>query len=262
MRVLYGGMFASLLYSCEAWGDISHIEKELLGIERKALKACMGVKQSVPNDLVYAELNRPNIAAIMKDRQFSFFQKFLSLTEQDAVARKIWNGYSNDQSFPNKPKPFLNYYVNLEEENGKACLESIHGRIITYDKTMDIRYRSLFDFTYNGVIYSTITNENLRMLVTRWRLSCHKLHVETGRYKTPKTPKESRFCKLCGVVEDEHHALFVCSAHHAIRLKFADRLKWISVADMLNPQSENDLMVVGEYLKEIENKMGVLEMCQ
>ena len=80
--------------------------------------------------------------------------------------------------------------------------------------------------------------------------------------KLQKSPESRDFAKLCGVVEDEQHSLFVCSAHHGIRLKFAERLRWNSVADLLNPKSEEELLVVGEYLKEIEKNMDVLQMCQ
>ena len=261
MRVLYGCMFAALLYSCEAWGDISHICDDLLAIERKALKSCLGVKQSTSNNLIYAELNRPSIVSVVKDRQFSFLQKFLSLDEQDAIARKIWNDYSDDQSV-NKPKPFLDYYRNLRDKNRFQCLNYIRQSILSSEKSMDIRYRSLFDFKYNRTLYSSIVDEKYRVLVSRWRLSCHKLHIETGRYKSPKIAREQRLCKRCGIIEDEHHALFVCYAHYNVRLKFRDRINWTSVSDLLNPSTDDELKTVGEYLKEIEKNMDVLEMCQ
>lgn len=261
MRVLYGCMFASFLYSCEAWGNISHIENELLSIERKALKSCLGVKQSTPNNLIYAELNRPDIVTIIKDRQFNFVQKFLTLNENEAIGKKIWNTFSNDIS-SNKPKPFLDYYINLEGENEKNFLSKVHDDILTSVKSMDIRYSSLFDFTYNNILYSSIVAEDLRLLVSRWRLSCHKLYIETGRYKTPKIPRELRLCKLCGVVEDEYHALFICGAHHGIRLKFEGRLIWNSVGELLNPTTEEDMNIVGKYLKDIERNMDTLDMCQ
>ena len=54
-------MFAALLYSCEVWGNISHIAESLLAIERKALKACLGVKQGTANNLgaIYMERAGP-----------------------------------------------------------------------------------------------------------------------------------------------------------------------------------------------------------
>ena len=164
MRVLYGCMFAAILYSCEAWGDISHIADDLLAIEPKALKFCLGVKQSTPNNLVYAELNSPTISSAIQDRQYSFLQKFLSLEEQDAIAKKIWNDYSNDHSV-DKPKPLLDYYNSLKDENRKHCINNIHHNILSSERSMDIRYRSLFDLKYNNTLYSSIVNEDRRMLV-------------------------------------------------------------------------------------------------
>ena len=105
-------------------------------------------------------------------------------------------------------------------------------------------------------------NDDLRIIVTRWRLSCHKLHVETGRYKKPKVERNQRLCKMCGVVEDEHHALLVCDAHHAVRIKFRDQISWTSVSDMLNPENENDLIVIAAYIKEIEKNMEALKLVQ
>ena len=60
---------------------------------------------------------------------------------------------------------------------------------------------------------------------------------------------EFRLCKLCSIVEDEHHALFVCSAHHGIRLKFEDSLKWTSVAGILYPTAEEDMIIEGDREK-------------
>ena len=44
--VLDNCMMSSILYSVEAWGDITCIEKELRIMERKALKAILRVKKS------------------------------------------------------------------------------------------------------------------------------------------------------------------------------------------------------------------------
>ena len=127
---------------------------------------------------------------------------------------------------------------------------------------MDVRYRTLIPLTYNGTLYSSLVNDDIRMIVTRWRLSCHKLHVETGRYKTPKVERHQRLCKMCGILEDEHHALLVCDAHYAIRIRFRDRIRWTSVSDMLHPVNDEDLYAVGEYLKEIEKNMEALKLIQ
>ena len=44
LDVLYACLFQAILYSCEAWGDIASFHEELLTIEKKALRAILGVK--------------------------------------------------------------------------------------------------------------------------------------------------------------------------------------------------------------------------
>jgi hypothetical protein len=53
--------------------------------------------------------------------------------------------------------------------------------------------------------------------LARFRLSSHYLAVETGRWS--RVSQQSRICTKCqlGVVQDEHHAVFVCPALHDIR---------------------------------------------
>ena len=67
---------------------------------------------------------------------------------------------------------------------------------------------------------------------------------------------------MCGILEDDHHALLVCYAHYAIRIRFRDRIRWTSVSDMLHPVNDEDLYAVGEYLKEIEKNMEALKLIQ
>ena len=261
MRVLYCCMFESIIYSCESWGDIDHISDSLIAIELKALKSCMEIKQSTPNNIIYAELNRPNIVSVIKDRQYNFFKKFLLLKEEDAIAKQIWSNYALDNGF-NNPKPHIAYYNSLSGDNQRIFLNNVKLSISSSTKSMDIRYRNLFDLKFNSTLYDSILIEKYRSLVTRWRLSCHKLHIETGRYKSPKLPREARFCKQCLVVEDEQHALFTCKAHYFVRLRHNEVLSNSSVSALLNPKSAEELKLVGLYLKDIEQNIKALDLMQ
>ena len=57
------------------------------------------------------------------------------------------------------------------------------------------------------------------------------------------------------VFEDEQHALLVCHAHYGLRTKFRDKIRWTSVSDMLDPENEDDLITIAEYIKTIEANM-------
>ena len=59
----------------------------------------------------------------------------------------------------------------------------------------------------------SLEDDENRIIISRWRLSSHKLHIETGRYKIPKVPTADRKCQICNILEDEYHALFSCIAH-------------------------------------------------
>ena len=200
--------------------------------------------------------------SVISHRQYSFYQRFLELDEDDSIAKQIWRAYTDDQSFPERPKPLLDHYNSLTDQLREQNMISYRETLLTSERSMEIRYRKLIPLNYNKSLYSSLVNDDARMIVTRWRLSCHKLYVETGRYKTPKVERHQRVCKMCGVLEDEQHALLVCDAHHAIRTKFRDKISWTSVSDILNPENEEDLVTVAEYIKAIEKNMDALMMVQ
>ena len=55
------------------------------------------------------------------------------------------------------------------------------------------------------------------------RISCHKLHIEEGRYR--KIPLQERICQLCNVeVEDEKHFVLSCSKLETCRKSFYDKI--------------------------------------
>jgi hypothetical protein len=104
-------------------------------------------------------------------------------------------------------------------------------------------YRKLkFIFRYETYI-SDIRNISHRNILTRFRTSNHKLHIETGRYTRPITPVENRIYPNCNSksVEDELHFLMYCPRfenhrrelfsnvlnYNAAILSAEDKLGWI-----------------------------------
>ena len=66
----------------------------------------------------------------------------------------------------------------------------------------------------------------VRRDLARFRISAHKLKVETGRHTRPVTPLNDRSCDKCdaGEIEDEKHVILRCSAYKQQRKKFLDIL--------------------------------------
>ena len=86
-------------------------------------------------------------------------------------------------------------------------------RVVNSFDSMCVRYKELTGIIHPSILYKSMVDDRHRILITRWRLSCHDLFIETGRYKVPPITRADRTCKVCGVLEDELHALFICSAH-------------------------------------------------
>ena len=257
-KVLYACLFSSLLYSSEAWGKLSKIECELLTIERKALKSCLGVKSGTTNDIIYTEINKPDIIASIKDRQHKFGTRIMQLKPGEALVKEIWNiCVDHRRSCEN----LRNYYEKL---NGNECHKNINERrqrINTSDQTMCIRYRQLIGLNYCSTLYTTCLDDTKRTIITRWRLSSHKLKIEKGRYTKPITKEEDRLCKICDVREDEIHAIYSCKAHRLIRDKYRNILNLqADFSDLMNPRSTAEAIHLATFLLEIEENMEYLDM--
>ena len=272
LRVLYSCMFAAILYSCETWGSVDEIAEQLLTMERKALKSCLGVKSGVPNDIIYHELNIPDIIAKIRKQQQGFFAKTMMLEPEEAIIRQLVDRFSADEEYCQDEDSFLAYYLRLQTdhmENPTSTQNIIESNILERkerlqngETTKTTLYKEITNLEYNQALYRSFVNDELREIITRWRLSCHKLRIETGRYTNPITPRDERKCRICQVVEDERHALFHCAAHQFIRLKFFSLIcKYSTVSLILNPQSSDDVVKVATYIGELEKNMIKLKMC-
>ena len=64
-----------------------------------------------------------------------------------------------------------------------------------------------------------ITNPKTRSALTKFRLSDHKLHIESGRHCNPRKPIEERLCEICNnqEIEDKIHFLLNCSFYCDLR---------------------------------------------
>ena len=69
---------------------------------------------------------------------------------------------------------------------------------------------------------TVLDNPDLRRIVSKFRLSDHKLEIEIGRYNN--IPADRRLCKLCksAQVEDEKHFLLQCPIYKIQRQKLFD----------------------------------------
>ena len=81
-----------------------------------------------------------------------------------------------------------------------------------------------------------IDNRQHKAALTKLRISAHRLHIETGRYKryyynlrrNVNTPREKRTCSVCvNEIEDEYHFLFECKKNKELRKEFYQKITLI-----------------------------------
>ena len=91
-------------------------------------------------------------------------------------------------------------------------LEHIYIYILKTIISFSVRI-GLTAFLGGSLYLDKIKNFEQRRTLTRFRISAHKLAIETGRYKG--IPRHDRICTRCtdNTVEDERHFLFSCNYH-------------------------------------------------
>lgn len=113
-------------------------------------------------------------------------------------------------------KVILGLIENRYKESWEIGMRNQKGKLDTYKLfKSDFGYESYLDKIRVGTHQKAMT---------KLRISNHKLHIETGRYKKPVTPRHERLCELCSEgIEDEFHFLFTCKELVNIRKqKFTD----------------------------------------
>ena len=113
-------------------------------------------------------------------------------------------------------------------------------------------YKQIVDVKTKSNIYTQFIDDRKRSVITRWRLSNHKLFIETGRYQTPYIDRFDRKCFQCGILEDEAHAIYDCPAFEFIRLRYQTLLrKYDNVKLLFNP-NVHAICEVSNLLSEID----------
>ena len=148
----------------------------------------------------------------------------------------------------------VRYYTMLNGKHREKDVVERKRKAVLADasETMTKRYVDLTDNKYCDSIYNYNMREDLRVIITRWRLSSHDLKIETGRRSG--ISRENRYCNFCDdCIEDESHVIFRCRAYEGQRNRFTSLLaENPDIKSLLNPQTKETATEVGKLLKAIE----------
>ena len=246
-----------LLYGCEIWAELNsnklnaqgdrYFKKlcENLVVEKAHISFCkfiLGVPRRATNIAVMGELGRYPLFLEILLNMFKYsirlyktedvlLQQAFSLSKSLNETHKKKSWYSDIHS--------LFQYFDINEQ----YMLTLKTKLKTYLlKKLHIKYNSIWhaelcnDDRGNKLYGNKLRTFRLfknriclekylsldfsyRNVITKFRISAHRLEIERGRYKNQEVSE--RICRLCGTeVEDEIHFLLQCSKLATVRENF------------------------------------------
>ena len=107
-------------------------------------------------------------------------------------------------------------------------------------------------FERESYLINVKTND-IRSMVTKLRISSHKLQIEAGRH--PWVEEKLRLCNVCNTnnIENEVHFMMQCIAYQDIRNKFLRKIIWrlvhgrtLNMREQINVPSHKSTWCVGD----------------
>ena len=228
---LFDSLVSSVLnYASEVWGYNDGKDIEIIHI--KFLRKVLGVNKSTNLIGLYGELGRIPLYIMRKVNMVRYWIKLLRSNE-NKITKQVYqmlrqdanNNISyNKLNWASHIKSILetlglsNFWTTqdmINQENCNSVLSVIKQRILDQYKQSwysDInnsqRLISYSRFKHNFELEAYLDNikdRKLKIALSRFRLSSHKLEIERDRYRN--IPRSERKCKFCtqNIIENEYN---------------------------------------------------------
>lgn len=126
-------------------------------------------------------------------------------------------------------------------------------------RTHRMRYWDLPQY----VLHSSDLNGRQLSHLMKFRLGIHHLHIESGRWTKPKTPRQQRLCSKCtmNVIEDEYHFVFECQAYQHIRARHEQLFECVGGSQVCGSNATQGLDMITFMDKQPKAISRFLEEC-
>ena len=219
VKVLNAALMSSMLYGCEAWltKNVAQVAKHYT----TALKLLLGVRSSTTNVLCMVESGRPELSSIILKKRCTFINTFSKNASGDEPLVHALTICRNANTKMYRMLMHAKNYIGDPEIHNLEKLRS-HCLARSSNSTKINTYLEMNPYLSTPSIYTSPANtvpDYLRVSYTRFRLSAHRLQVETGRWT--RTPRHLRVCTCDHVsLQDERHTLFHCKITAQIRTDY------------------------------------------
>ena len=267
MLVLFDKMIVPILsYGCEIW-----CYEECLIIERLHLKFCkyiLRVKQSTPSAMIYGELGRYPLVIKFKLLILGYWYD-LANCEANKLSKVCYQVLLTLYKEETMISPWIQYVRNILIECGLQYVWTNQAIGISKEWLKIVARRTLQDI-YIGKWHADMESSSkcflykhfktdfvfekyllhspfqLRRYLINFRLSNHKLPVETGRYINLE--RNEHLCIFCDMntLGDEYHYIMECSNAEIAKVRktvipryFRNHINMIKFAYLMNQMSLN-----------------------
>ena len=222
-----------LLYSSDFWGCLKlPLNNPIENLHMQFCKNVLGVQRCTTNNGVLLEIGREPIILNAQKAMVKNWERIRNREANNLLLSSYKNAEDLNlewikrinscltekgmQNFTLENRPFTKNVHKFFFERGKDIF--YQGAFTSMSScTSKLRTYHLFKTSPGQEPYlKLIQNENYRTHLSKFRLSNHKLRIETGRHK--KLPILARMCPTCpGEVEDEVHFLVKCNLYSELR---------------------------------------------
>ena len=239
-----------MLYCSEIWGISSPVNDTTPyeHLHLKFIKEILGVHSKASNDACRAELNRLPLRYKILNSACTYWNHLWS-SPNSLVCKVVEQSKSNNGWFSQMGCIFNSLGLSYLSDTSNVSLRkqfSVKQRIIDiHIQEQNMRLRNSKKLNTLMKFYKSnsrpsyvdiLKNKNERAMLSKMRVSAHKLAIESGRYTRIKTPKRERLCTVCnsGEIEDEEHFLLNCNAYTSIRHVFLTKLVNMNINQCLD----------------------------
>ena len=226
-----------LLYASDFWGCLKLPKNDPIeNLHMRMYKQILGVKTQTTNIGVLLELGRVPLTLWAKKFAVKNWERIRLGSGNEVLLEAYNKGTSSwDSSIRSLlehngmlslyledsvcPHPFIfkKLFQRLEDNFHETSFGDINK------DSSKLRTYAYFKTEPGFESYLEMKNISVRQQVTKFRLSAHRLAIETGRYIG--LHEEDRRCEFCpGRVEDEVHFLFECTLLRHLRQRFLEPL--------------------------------------
>lgn len=215
-RVFRAALLSSMLYACEGWltDNTSAIRKHYMS----AVKLLLGVRTTTSNVICLIEAGLPELDSIILKRRGNMVRSFRqNSTGEEPLAFALQ--LCRDTEMGRRMRSASEYIGDPERDSSERLRTQCRER--APESTRMATYLLINPLLETHVVYSESHSipDQQRIALTRFRLSSHRLRVETGRWS--RLAREDRVCP-CNhrSVQDERHAIMDCELTRDLREQY------------------------------------------